>query len=326
MKVRSIRSRANQRIAGRTHETAGKPLDRALQTFDRMNGTYGFFDIAKLVASSDMAKVFLARDRRTGARVALKVLDADMAAERFEREALLLKTMRHPNVVGYVAHGVTPEGEAWLATEWLDGEDLNARLCRGPLPIEDVIAVARCVAGALAHLHALGLVHRDVKPANVFLPNGETSRATLLDFGIARGNDLPAMTARNVIMGTPQYMPPEQALDARRADARADVFALGAVVFHCVSGRAPYLSEDLVHLFAEVTLARVPRLRSLDPFVPRELDDLVARATARDPEDRHPSAIAFLRELARVPKPSYCDGDSVTRIRAARPIAEAPAR
>jgi serine/threonine protein kinase len=285
-----------------------------------MNGSYGFFDVARLVASSDMAKVYLARDRRTGARVALKVLEADAEA-RFEREARMLATMRHPNVVAYVAHGVTLEGEAWLATEWLDGEDLNTRLARGPLPIEDVIALARGVAGALAHLHALGLVHRDVKPGNIFLVGGDTGRATLLDFGIARGNGLPAMTARNVIMGTPQYMPPEQAIDARRADARADVFALGAVLFHCVVGRAPYLSEDLVRLFAEVTLARIPRLSTLDSFVPRELDDLVARATARDPADRHASAIAFLRDLARVPKPSYCDGDSVTRIRAA-PVTE----
>jgi serine/threonine protein kinase len=286
-----------------------------------MSSSYGFFDVARLVATSDMARVFLARDRRTGARVALKVLEADLGAERFDREARMLAAIRHPNVVGYVAHGVTPGGESWLATEWLDGEDLGTRLARGPLSIDDTIAIARGVAGALVHLHALGLVHRDVKPANVFLVGGDCARATLLDFGIARANDLPAMTARNVIMGTPQYMPPEQALDARHADARADVFALGAVLFHCVTGRPPYVSTDLVHLLAEVTLAKIPRLSTQDPFVPSELDDLVARATARDPRERHPTAVAFLAELARVPSASYCEGDSVTRIRTAAPIA-----
>jgi len=278
---------------------------------------FGPYEIVQFVAATDMARVYLAQDRRSGERVALKVLAADMNEARFTREAEVLASLRHPSIVRYVDHG-TSNGDAWLATEWLDGEPLSARLERERMTLGEILAMANLVVQALAFLHARGIVHRDVKPGNVFLVASDPRRPRLLDFGIARDGERANLTAAHVIMGTPQYMPPEQALDARSADARADVFALGAMLFHCVTGRPLYTADSVAQLFAEVALARVPRMSSLVPYVPEELDDLVARATSADRAERHASALELLADLEKVPRESYCEGESVTRIRVAR--------
>jgi len=282
----------------------------ALQLGARMNERW---EILRPVAESEMARVFLARDRETGRRVALKVLDAMMDPARFEREARVLASIDHPAIVRYVAHGTT-DGKPWLATEWLEGEDLMARMDKGPLALDEILVIARAIAGALAYLHARGTVHRDVKPANIFL-SGPTPRVRLLDFGIARDRSQATMTAANVVMGTPQYMAPEQAIDARNADARADVFALGAVLFHCVTGRPVFDGHSVEEIFAAIVTEPVPRMSSVVWFAPPELDEVVARATSRDPAARQPNGIALLGQLLRVPAASYCDDDTVTVVR-----------
>ena len=282
------------------------------------------YEIVRVIAQTEMARVSVARDRRDGRLVALKVLEADMDPVRFDREACLLASVDHPAIVRYVAHGIT-RGKAWLATEWLEGQDLAARMEKRALGLAEILAVARAVCGALAYLHARGIIHRDVKPANVFLV-GPTPQVKLLDFGLARDRSLPAMTTAYTIMGTPHYMPPEQAIDARAADARADVFSLGALVFHCVTGRPVFDGATVEAVFSAIVAERVPRMSSVVPFVPRELDDVVARATARDPAARQPNAIALLHELLRVPEESYCEGESVTRVRVAAPSLSASSR
>ena len=273
---------------------------------------HGPYDVVRLVMKSNMARVFLARDVRDGSRAALKVLDAAMDPARFEREALVLASMDHPSIVGYLAHG-TSNGKPWIATEWLDGEDLGARIERGAFELSEILAIARGAAGALAYLHSRGVVHRDVKPGNVFLSRG---RVKLLDFGLVRDRAHASMTAENIILGTPQYMAPEQAIDARNADARADVFSLGALVFHCVTGRPIYDDDDVRQLFGAIVCARIPRTSSLVPFVPRRLDDLVARMLSRDPSARPKNAIAVLAELARIREHAYDRAESATHVRA----------
>jgi len=277
-----------------------------------MNAHPGF-EIVRLVARSDMARVYEARSRANGRRVAFKVLDAAMDPVRFEREARVLASIDHPAIVRYVAHG-TRDGKSWLATEWLEGEDLATRMEKRWLELDEILGIARAACGALAYLHAHGIVHRDVKPANIFLA-GPTPRVRLLDFGIARDHSLSPLTAAHSIMGTPQYMPPEQAIDARKADARADVFALGAVIFHCVTGRPVHVGETAPEIFSAIVATNVPRMSSLASFVPPELDELVARATSREPSARHANAISLLAALLRVPEASYCEDDTVTRIR-----------
>jgi eukaryotic-like serine/threonine-protein kinase len=179
--------------------------------------------------------VHRAIDRHTGRPVALKLLAVGAAAtssdlDRFAREARLLAELRHPGIVGYVAHGHSASGQPFIAMEWLDGEDLGRRLARGPLDVRGALRVVRSAAEALAVAHRRGVVHRDLKPSNIFLRDGRLESAVLLDFGIARPmRGITKITATGAVLGTPDYMAPEQARGDEIGPA-ADVFALGSVL------------------------------------------------------------------------------------------------
>jgi len=247
------------------------------------------FEIERRVGSGGMGSVYHALDRVLGGAVALKVLDTDDegAAQRFEREARALAEMQHAAVVRYVAHGVTPARRPWLAMEWLDGEDLDARLARGALGVSDSVALGARVADALGAAHAAGIVHRDVKPTNLFLPRGDVRRVTVLDFGIALVR-APAhwVTASGAVVGTPGFMSPEQAKGDRDIDARSDVFALGCVLFECLAGRPAFGGDQPIAVLAKVLFDEVPPLDAVRPGVPRALAALVTRMLSKERTDR----------------------------------------
>ena len=240
------------------------------------------FEIEAEAGTGGMGTVYRARDRATGGRVALKVVRAPRksATERLAREAALLAESACANVVRYVAHGTT-----WIAMEWLEGEDVEQRLSRSPLSLAESLLVARGAAQALAAAHRLGIVHRDVKPANLWLVNGEAAAVKLLDFGVARAAARSSLTAAGAIIGTAAYMAPEQARGAERLDARADVFSLGCVLFECVARRPAFVGESLPAVLAKVLLEEVPPLGEI-AAVPLELDALVTRMLSKNPDDR----------------------------------------
>jgi tetratricopeptide (TPR) repeat protein len=280
------------------------------------------FEIERLAVSGGMGAVFRARDRQRGEAVAVKTLyrKSPEDTERFVREAELLAALSHPGIVRHIAHGKSPEDELYLVMEWLDGEDLAARLKRtGALSVEESLAVAGEVARALGAAHARGVVHRDVKPSNVFLVGGAVDRVRILDFGIARLGDTmrgghrpglrsgepssapgPARGTRTNVMGTPGYMAPEQARGDPNVDARADVFALGCVLFECLTGRVVFVGSHPMAVLAKILLEPPPRLRDLRPHMPRELDALLARMLASDPAARPRDGAALLAELAEI--------------------------
>ncbi|MDC3955765.1 protein kinase [Polyangium jinanense] len=259
------------------------------------------FELDKVAGSGGMGKVFRARDRRTGGLVALKVLWAHAHADtetRFVREAELLEGLDHPGIVRHVAHGLGAEGEPWLALEWLEGETLSDRLKRTGLDAAESVGVALRVAEALGVAHAAGIVHRDLKPGNIFLVGQSATDVRLLDFGIARVEGGEALTNSGYVLGTPAYMAPEQARGSKRIDARADVFALGCVLFHCLTGRAPFAAEEMHAALLKVVLEEAPRVSSQRLGVPEALDDLVARMLAKAPKDRPRDGAAVAAELA----------------------------
>jgi len=262
----------------------------------------GRFEIGDRVREGGMGVVFRARDRESGHAVAVKTLLDASSRARFEREAALLAKLEHPAVVRYVAHG--REGDAaYIVMEWLEGEDLAQRLARGPLAETEARDLVVRLGDALGEAHALDIIHRDVKPSNVILPAGDVSRATLIDFGVALGpsEDDTRSTKSGLIVGTPAYMAPEQARASHDVDARADVYALGCVLFECVTGRPPFVGEHPVAVLAKVLLDDAPRLRSMVPSASPELEALVARMLAKDPRARPADgrAIArFFREAA----------------------------
>ncbi|WP_437820323.1 serine/threonine-protein kinase [Sorangium sp. So ce1078] len=255
------------------------------------------FEIEEHAASGATARVYRARDRRSGAKVALKLLQtaATPSLSALAREALALATLAIPGVVRYVAHGATAGGRLYLATEWLEGETLSERLDRAPLTIAESLTLAARVAETLAAVHRLGFVHCDVKPGNLLLEGGDLQRARLIDFGAARfSGDEEEFPTLGEIRGTPQYMAPEQARGEPRIDARADVFALGSVLFECLTGRAAFAGSDPLSVLMKVLLEEPPRLRGLRGDVPPGLDRLVARmlSKAREARPRDGGAVA----------------------------------
>jgi tetratricopeptide (TPR) repeat protein len=243
------------------------------------------FELERVAGRGGMGVVFRARDRVSGDPVAVKLLhDASPdLAERLAREAGVLAELSHPGIVRHVAHGATATGQAYLAMEWIDGEDLSARLARGKLTVDEGVALVRRAAEALGFAHARGVVHRDVKPSNLFLAGGALDDVRVLDFGIARVRGAArVLTASGIAVGTPGYMAPEQARGEPDVDARADVYALGCVLFECLAGAPAFRGEHAVAILAKILFEEVPRLADACPEAPRALGELVARMMTKD--------------------------------------------
>jgi tetratricopeptide (TPR) repeat protein len=262
----------------------------------------GRFAVERLVSHGSMTTVYRALDRDTGRHCAIKLL-ATAAGEfrhRFLREATVLSRLRHPAIVGYVGHGLDPDGLPYLAMEWLEGEDLDRRLAREKLSLPDAVALGRRVADALIYAHAAGVIHRDIKPGNIVLAGGDPRRATVVDFGLARFVMAQGLTRTGLTMGTPGYMAPEQARGARDLDERVDLYSLGCVLFHCIAGVPPYAGEHVIAVLARLLLDEPPSLAAMCPEVPPELDDLVGRLMAKDADRRPRSATEVLAALDAV--------------------------
>ncbi|MCE9576716.1 MAG: serine/threonine protein kinase [Deltaproteobacteria bacterium] len=260
----------------------------------------GRFDLLSVAGRGGMGTVFRARDRRDKRNVALKVLatSAMHSVARFEREAAILAGIRHPNVVAYVAHGATPDGAHYLVMDWVDGEDLHARLRRAPQGAAASVAMAVEVARALGALHASGVVHRDLKPSNLML--GEGDRVTLVDFGVARRGDVAILTRTGTAIGTVGYMAPEQVRGVRELDGRADLFALGCILHECLTGQPAFAGPSPLAARARTLLEDPVPIRALVPELPAELEALVLALLARDPARRPSDAAAVARALLAI--------------------------
>lgn len=250
-----------------------------------------------------MGTIYRATDAHSGQEVALKVLHdkSTAAAERFNKEAAALAALQHPAIVRYVDHGVTPQGEHYLAMEWLEGETLEERLSRGPLGIIETARLGQRVFEALAVAHAHGIVHRDIKPANLFLPGGDLGQLKVLDFGIARRLfDTRRMTMTNSALGTPMYMSPEQVRGAKSVDARSDVFSMGCLLFECLTGAPPFTADTPMAVLAKICLDDTPDLAEARPDLPAPLVLLIDRLLTKDPDQRPGDAAALVLELGTI--------------------------
>src|SRR5262245_15853804 len=198
------------------------------------------FRIESVAGTGGMGTVYRAHDVAADRTVALKTLAGigERDAARFAREAAVLAELVHPGIVRYVAHGLTADHEHYIAMEWLEGETLHDRLMRGRMTLDDAIAIGRAAAEAIAAAHQRGVVHRDLKPMNLFLTPGGLK---VLDFGIARHvHHAGVLTNTGAVIGTPGFMAPEQVRGETAIDARTDVFSLGCVMYRCLTGASAF--------------------------------------------------------------------------------------
>jgi tetratricopeptide (TPR) repeat protein len=261
------------------------------------------FVIQREIGSGGMGTVYVATDQVAGGNVALKVLNSvfEGAIERFRQEARVLAELSHPRIVRYVAQGETETRQPFIAMELLEGEDLGQRLSQRGLTLEECLQLFQRAGEALAFAHERGIVHRDVKPSNLFLVGGSADSVKVLDFGIARfGEPTEALTQTGTLLGTMGYMAPEQAMGSRDVDARADVFALGCVLFECLTGRPAFEGKHAVAILAKVLTEEAPKVSDLRPGIGDALDALVARMLCKDRQGRPDNCRAALAALDEI--------------------------
>ncbi|MEZ4392062.1 MAG: serine/threonine-protein kinase [Polyangiales bacterium] len=279
----------------------------------------GRYTLVSRLGAGNMGTVYRAEQAPLNREVAFKVLRKDLGRDpetvvRFEREAVMLSQLKHPNTVTVLDAGRTEEGQLFLAMELLEGEMLSTRLKRvGWLGVDEALRVAMGVLRSLDEAHAKGIIHRDLKPDNIFLAHvhgrpDEAEVVKVVDFGIAKIRDGdrphgldPLKTAEGTVFGTPRYMSPEQA-QGKALDGRSDLYAVGLLLFHMLSGDPPFLEDDAVVVMAHHIKTVPPRLRTVVPSreIPEELEALVARGLAKDPALRPQTAQEFLAMLEAV--------------------------
>ena len=266
----------------------------------------GTFRVTQLLGSGGMGRVYEAEHVRLPRRFAVKVMHETLsrnaeAMARFEREAQAAARIASEHVVEVVDVVRTRDGLPCLVAELLEGEDLSSLCDRmKKLPVGISITICRQICRGLAAAHAVGVVHRDLKPSNVFLVRRPDERIQIkvLDFGVAKIADEHGLTRTGVVVGTPSYMAPEQARGSSGVDARADVYAVGAVLYRLLTGRPPFPDED-PHITINRLLTEDPkRPRELDRNIPEGLELIIQRAMARSPKDRPKNALELDRELA----------------------------
>jgi eukaryotic-like serine/threonine-protein kinase len=259
----------------------------------------GPYEILSAIGAGGMGEVYRARDTRLDRIVAIKILPNDRAAradmrERFEREARTIASLNHPHICTLYDIG-HQEGTDFLVMEYLEGETLAECLKKGPLPLDQVLHYAIEIADALDKAHRKGITHRDLKPANIMLTKSGTK---LLDFGLAKLKASPtasplsqlptatdSITAQGTILGTLQYMAPEQ-LEGKEADARTDIFAFGVVVYEMATGKKAFEGKSQASLIAAILEREPPAMSSLQPMTPPQLDRVVKKCLAKEPEKR----------------------------------------
>jgi serine/threonine-protein kinase len=253
-----------------------------------------------------MGAVLLGRDPQNGRKVALKTMalgrefaeeERTEARQRFFREATTAARLHHPDIVTVFDSG-EDRGLAWIAMEYLSGHDLQRHTQPGTLlPVRVVLHVVSRVAEALAYAHRQGVVHRDVKPANVMVDLA-TDSVKVTDFGIARIGDA-SRTRTGMVLGTPSFMSPEQ-MAGRRIDGRSDLYSLGVMLYLLLCGQLPHRADSMAALMNQIVNQRAPDIRSLRPELPAALADLVALALEKRPELRHADGRQLALDLKRI--------------------------
>ena len=293
-----------------------------------MPRSLGAYRVLRPIGEGGMGFVYLGYDEKERHTVALKVLADHLATnpsfvDRFYREARSGGALNHPNIVrGYGAAQDATTGKHYLVLEYIDGPTTHALMRRHKcLSVGDAVHIALDVARALEHAHSRNIIHRDIKPDNILVTRSGVAK--LADMGLAKRTDETShLTAARQGFGTPHYMPYEQAVNAKGADGRSDIYALGATLYHLVTGEVPFSGANSLEVVEKKSLGVFTPAGALNPDVPQALDDVLEKMLARDPRDRYQTASEVIVDLERTglaaPVLSFADPDLALQDPAAR--------
>jgi eukaryotic-like serine/threonine-protein kinase len=268
------------------------------------------YELLEEVGHGGMAVVYRGLDRSLRREVAVKVLhrhlaDHQEARDRFEREAQAVAKLRHENILEIFDFSGQESGESYIVTEFIDGQTLKQFITAHPIQYPEIAAlVCAQVAKALKHAHGLGILHRDVKPENVMVRNDGIVK--LMDFGIAQMIDLQRMTVTGQLLGSPAYMSPEH-VEGKNLDFRTDVFAVGILLYQLATGELPFLGKNPHEILKKIAECKYRPAHQANPRVGRELDAIIAKAMAREPDDRYRDVAEMLVAMEK-----YLDGSGMT--------------
>lgn len=289
--------------------------------------TISHYRITDKLGEGGMGVVYLAEDTTLGRRVAIKCLTSTTKEyrARFLREARAVSALAHPNIAAVFDYGETDEGQPYIVMELIQGEPLSEKLLAGSLPLPEAVRIVSLIAEALGEAHHQGIVHRDIKPSNVVIT--ERGQVKVLDFGLVKqlheqrslGGDpnLPTLpftrTRSDVIVGTPMYLSPEQAT-GKTVDARSDLFALGVVLYECISGQAAFGGSSIIEIGAQIIHVTPPVPSTINDRIPPELDRITMKAMEKKIEARYQSADELIEDLTKVLTTLQSDGYRQVRV------------
>lgn len=262
----------------------------------------GQYQIVRELGRGGMATVYQARDASFQREVAIKVLPREYLHDpnfraRFEREARTIAALEHPSIVPVYDFG-EQDGQLYLVMRYMSGGSLAERLKHGPLPIDEIATILEQIGSALDHAHSQGLVHRDVKPANILFDR--YGAAFLADFGIVKMRDVGTALTGSELIGTPDYISPEQGRGERKLDGRSDLYSLGVILFEALAGRLPYHADTPIEMVTAHIVEPVPSILAARPDLPPACEAIITRAMAKTPIDRYATAGDLARDLRQL--------------------------
>ena len=262
----------------------------------------GPYVLVEEIAKGGMATIYRAYDPNVDRFVAVKVLHRSIAGdprsmERFQREAKLVTYLEHPHLLPIYDYSASND-PPYIVMRYLEGCTLSDVLDKTKIPLSETVFMLRQIASALDYAHRQGVVHRDIKPSNILID--QDGNAFMTDFGIARMMGMAdglTITHPGFAIGTPGYMAPEQSTEHARVDHRADIYSLGILLFRLLTGRLPYQGETFIELVSQHASAPIPKVTDIDPQIAPELNGVIAKAMAKEPDERYQSASALSDDL-----------------------------
>lgn len=267
----------------------------------------GKYRIESKVGEGGMGKIYLARHITLGKRYAVKMLNPEFsnnqeAIERFRREAVTAGELEHPNIINVTDIDYSPQGQAYIVMEFLDGRELRADMQKSPIfPLQRALRILYQVARALDAAHSKGIIHRDLKPENIFLIDRQDQKdiVKILDFGISKikGAGASHLTQTGMVIGTPHYMAPEQARGDKNLDYKVDIYAMGCIAYEMLTGKLPYTGDSPTAILMKVLIEPAPPPESINPSLPPGVCSAIKKAMAKNPEERFNSCFEFVEAI-----------------------------